>query len=787
MSGSALQIYTYNGSDAQKWTLASARTVRQQLDDLAASGRGLVKEGKEYAIGSLSERQVFDIVSGSANSGANLQVYASNATPAQRWTFTYDKNGYVTITNVGSGKVLDVSGGNKKAGANVQQYVPNGSWAQKWILVNCGDGSVKICSALKIDFVLDLAGGATSNGANVQVYDDNGTNAQRFRLYTAGDVSKGQTIDSQSAVVTAPDGRVFDVTSGSMDSGASIQLYSPNGTIAQGFGFEYDAAKGLYAIKSAKSYRYLFAQDGDIVPGAAVKQGSASPSLSNYCWAIEDAGSGSYRIVNAGSGRALGANASGKLVTVSRGDPRELSVAFTPSGFKCLRSEQDAEAKAHVSDLADGEYLVSSSKNYSFVLDVTGGSKGNSANIQLYRSNMSNAQRWVVSHDDKGYVTFTNAGSNKVIDVAGGNASAGTNIAQYASNGTYAQKWIAAKQSNGTYLIESALRPGLYLGSRGSGASNGVNVELSSNEGASQFALLGTSLSVAKCDDILPKGYFTLSPACSSTGKVIDVAGGSSSNGANVQLYSSNGTLAQLFSFEYYDGYYVIRNAKSQKAFDVDSGNLIPGTNVQQWACDSDNANRLFAAIDNGDGTYSFVNKSTGLALDIAGASDSAQANLDAYLPNGTAAQKFSLHRVSEFLDEGAYSFESDTSSKVLDVSGGSMGDGAAVQLYASNGTLAQKWYVSKVAGLDNEYEIKCIGSGKVLSLTDGGQLVQLTSSGADSQRWQSTLSGGKIALQNAATGQYLCASGSSASLGMVDSPELPGVRFKVRSVGGSF
>lgn len=94
---------------------------------------------------------------------------------------------------------------------------------------------------------------------------------------------------------------------------------------------------------------------------------------------------------------------------------------------------------------------------------------------------------------------------------------------------------------------------------------------------------------------------------------------------------------------------------------------------------------------------------------------------------------------------------------------------------------------MSKVAGLDNEYEIKCIGSGKVLSPTDGGKLIQLTPNGADSQRWHSTLSGGKIALQNVATGQYLCASGSSASLGMVDSPELPGVRFKVRSVGGSF
>lgn len=79
------------------------------------------------------------------------------------------------------------------------------------------------------------------------------------------------------------------------------------------------------------------------------------------------------------------------------------------------------------------------------------------------------------------------------------------------------------------------------------------------------------------------------------------------------------------------------------------------------------------------------------------------------------------------------------------------------------------------------------IGSGKALSLTDGGELVQMISSSADSQRGRSTLSGGKIALQNAATGQYLCASGSSASIGIVDSLELPGVRFNVRSVGGSF
>lgn len=784
VSGSALQIYTFNASDAQKWTLAPARTVRQELNDLAASSKGLVKEGVEYAIGSVSERQVFDITGGSTNSGANLQLYASNATKAQRWTFSYDENGYATITNVKSGKVLDVSGGSKKAGANVQQYAPNGSWAQKWILVDCGDGSVKICSAIRAGFVLDLVGGSTANGANVQVYDDNGTAAQRFRLYTAGEVSKVQTIDSQSTVVMSSDGRVFDVTGGSMDSGAALQLYSANGTIAQSFGFEFDTEAGLYAIKSAKSYRYLYAQDGDIVPGTAVKQGNLSPSTLVYNWAIEDAGNGLYRIVNAATGGVLGVSASGKLITVFRGDARELSVAFTPSDFKCLRSEQDADAAVHMSDLPDGEYVVSSSMNYSFVLDVSGGSKENSANIQLYTSNMSNAQRWTVSHDEKGYVTFTNVGSNKVIDVAGGNASSGTNIAQYVSNGTYAQKWIVAKRSDGSYLIESALRPGFYLGSRGGKASNGVNVELNSNQDNSRFVLLSTTPSVAKCDDILPEGYFTLSPACSSSGKVIDIAGGSSSNGANAQINDCNGTLAQLFSFEYHDGYYLIRNAKSQKALDVAGGELIPGSNIQQWACDDVNANRLFAAVDNGDGTFSFVSKSTGLVLDVVGASDSAQANLDAYLPNGSSAQKFSLHQVTEFLSEGAFTFESTTALKVLDVSGGSMEDDASVQLYASNDTLAQKWYVSKVSGLDNTYEIECIGSAKALSLTDEGELVQLTANGVDSQRWHSALSGGKIALQNAATGQYLCVSGSSSTLGMVDSLELPGVRFNAKSVG---
>ena len=686
-SGAGLQLYSFNGSNAQKWTFGDTKTVRQQLDELAASNSDVIQENTIYAIGSQNERQVFDIAGGSTQAGANLQIYGTNATPAQRWMFSKDAKGYLTIKNVKSGKVLDVSGGSKKSGANVQQYDSNGTWAQKWIVVQIGDGSYKICSALRKDLVLDLYGGSTSNGANVQVCDDNGTSAQHFRFYTAESFDKGETVDTRTAVLKSADGRVADVCSGSTSDGASIQLYAQNGMVAQSFGIEYQADMQLYALKAANSYRYLYAENGDVVSGTPIKQGSSSLGKDlSYYWSFVKNDDGSYRLVNEASGKTVGVASNGRLVTVSSDDTRVVSFSIEDSNFKCLRSERDAEAQEHIGDLADGTYVINSTADFAYVFDVASGSKDNSANVRLYKSNMTNAQRWTVSHDKQGYVTFTNVNSDKVLDVVGGVASNGRNVAQYAGNNTYAQKWIAVKIGDGQYRFESAIRPGFYLGYDGTRASSGVNVQLSTNGSASVFALRSTSADVAKCADILPKGYFTLQPRNSASGKVIDIASGSSSNGANAQLYGANG-----------DGYYLIRNGKSQKALDVDNGNLVPGTNVQQWDAGSSNAHQLFSAIDNGDGTYTFINKATGLALDIAGGADTNGANLEVYEPNGSNAQKFSLNQVTDFLTEGAFTISSSIVSKVLDVASGSRKDGATVQLYDSNDTVAQKWYVSKV------------------------------------------------------------------------------------------
>ena len=94
---------------------------------------------------------------------------------------SHDSEGYVTLTNVGSGKVLDVSGGVAENGRNVQQYASNDTKAQKWIAVK-ENGGVAFHSALDPSYVLDIAAASTADGTNVQLYQANGSKAQLFKL-----------------------------------------------------------------------------------------------------------------------------------------------------------------------------------------------------------------------------------------------------------------------------------------------------------------------------------------------------------------------------------------------------------------------------------------------------------------------------------------------------------------------------------------------------------------------------------------------------------------------------
>lgn len=281
-----------------------------------------------------------------------------------------------------------------------------------------------------------------------------------------------------------------------------------------------------------------------------------------------------------------------------------------------------------------------------------------------------------------------------------------------------------------------------------------------------KFSFLPTDPNVAPCEDLGLDGWYAISSSINES-YVLDVAAASKENGANVQLYKGNGTLAQMFKFAYLDGYYQIICAGSGKALDVDDGNVVPTTNVQQWTASSTNENQLFSIVENDDGTYTLTSKSSGLVLDVNGGKAANSKNVQGYTSNGTAAQKFTLKKCTDYLANGIYTISPSVGSgRSVDVKSGSTSEGANVQAYSTNNTLAQKWQVKKVDGVDNTYTLENLGSGLLLTADSNGNVCQRKANDSATQQWvpEITTNGG-IVLTNVASGKVLdIASGSTKS-----------------------
>jgi hypothetical protein len=285
-----------------------------------------------------------------------------------------------------------------------------------------------------------------------------------------------------------------------------------------------------------------------------------------------------------------------------------------------------------------GVYCLFAGSNAVKAVDVEGGSDADSANVQIYDSNMTYAQFWIFFKNADGTWKIENYGSGKVLDVAHGSISDGGNVQQYHSNDTEAQKWNLTKNSDGSYTIAS-VKSGKVLDIAGGSKANGGNVQIYSPNGtaAQKFYAVSTGIRVADAE-----AHQIVSALNSS--RVIDISGGSKDDRANAQLWTGNGTAAQQFRFEYEgNGYCRIVNAGSGLVLDVAGGLAQAGTNVQQYTWNGTKA-QLWKIGINEDNTYTFYSAlGSSLVLDVTGGSDSEGANLQIYTANGTNAQKWKL------------------------------------------------------------------------------------------------------------------------------------------------
>lgn len=427
-------------------------------------------------------------------------------------------------------------------------------------------------------------------------------------------------------------------------------------------------------------------------------------------------------------------------------------------GLSLKNAYLDQIASENKNLIPDGKYVISSMLNSKYVLDVKGGSTSNCGNVQLYLNNESTAQAFKVSHDAQGYVTFTNVNSGKVLDVSGGIASNGRNVQQYTSNGTRSQKWIVKKSGNG-YTIVSALDSNFVLDLSSGRVNNGQNIQLyTSNDSNAQKWNLTKYLSkqeklnqlAAENKNTLADGVYKIGNAQNSN-YVLDIASGSKNNGANVQLYLSNGTTAQSFKVTHdTNGYVTFTNVNSGRALDVSGGKVANYSNIQQYNSNGTKSQKWIVKKSNSG--YTIISAlDSNYVLDLSGGKVVNSQNIQLYQSNGSTAQQWSFEknitereRLDEMatqnkimMDDGVYYIKNRDVKFALDVSGGSAYSGANVQLYSLNKTDAQKWLVSHDS--KGYVSFKNVNSGMYLTATgssNGANVNQQSPSNGYNQKW---------------------------------------------------
>lgn len=448
-------------------------------------------------------------------------------------------------------------------------------------------------------------------------------------------------------VVSVPDGNYFinvrfkvassvDISGASTSDSTTIQLYSGNGSKAQQFKFSKQS-DGSYVITNVNSDKALDVR-GAAAGNNSVVQQYAINGTNAQRWFIRDSGAGYYLQ------SALG----NWVLDLSGGNTSNGTAIrlYAPNGTQAQRF---VVSSSEVSVPVNAAVNIKSAGKSNLVFDVPGASTANSARIQLYAANGTNAQKFRFQQIGNGTYNIVNVNSGKVLDVYGASASNGAVLQQYDSNGTVAQQWTVRNYGDGKISLMS-VNANKAIDVPGANYSSNVALQLySPNDTAAQQWIIEKSKTMrdrlneqaAKHRQDLPDGTYSFGSKLKTNMKM-DVYGASRSDCANVQLWTGNGTNAQRWRVSHDDnGYVTLTSANSDKALDVYGASTANGANAQQYASNGTYAQK-WIAIKNSDGSYTFQSAlAENKVLDVSGASTLNGANVQLYAANGTNAQKW--------------------------------------------------------------------------------------------------------------------------------------------------
>ncbi len=328
---------------------------------------------------------------------------------------------------------------------------------------------------------------------------------------------------------------------------------------------------------------------------------------------------------------------------------------------------------------ADNTYSLIHKKT-GLAVDVPGAAADENRILQLWETNSTDAQKWIIKKDANDNYYFISALNNELTITY----SNSTLILTKVNNLDTQQFYIAPADhplEDGVYIIKNQTKPDYLMDIDKNGIINGTNVELRPTDNSMSQAF--------QVNFSVETGYYTIRNLLSNL--VLDVTGGQKNDGANVQSYEQNNTCAQQWALKKdSNNSYVVINACSQKVLVADSENIIISTSKshprEKWLFEP------YAPSERYDGEYVIQSSlRDDLVLDVAGNGIVDSTNVQVFQFNGTRAQLFNV-KFDEYSD--SYIISGVSSQKSLDAAGGQSINGTNIQIFTNNNTCAQRWTI---------------------------------------------------------------------------------------------
>ena len=519
---------------------------------------------------------------------------------------------------------------------------------------------------------------------------------------TSMDLGSTQSVQLNADVTTNPAGKRANVTWTSSDTSVAtvdstgkvsglkagtVKITATAGTNQQSdsitiniTGVKPEVSNVIYATKPAgwdKVYAYVYndatSKNNGTWPGVAMTQLTADDSCAKagtYKYEVPDLGEGTYRVIfSNGSGSQtpgasqLGIEFSGKVSwdgssaavsAVNCNTPQPVpveSVSISGDGVKdgklSLKSGASVQLTATVNPSNATDKTISWTSSNSSVAKVSDGKvtavKAGTATITATAGGKTASVVVTVADNPVPVSSVSISGdgvSNGKLSLKSG-ASAQLTATVRPDNATDRKvTWTSSDSSvanvMGTGVVTAGSKAGTAtVTATAGGKSASVQVTVEAQDPYAQL----DALAKAHASD-LADGTYTVSTVLKD-GMVLDVAGGSKSDRANVQLGGANGGANQKWRVSHDSkGYVTLSNVNSGKVLDVAGGSARNGANALQYSSNG-GRNQKWVAVRSGS-SYRLVSAlSQSLVLDVAGWSTKDGANVDVWTSNGGANQQW--------------------------------------------------------------------------------------------------------------------------------------------------